>query len=608
MRLVSSRGWRRGATYAAVGLVVALGLTACGAATGAVHRTSAASGTVTFADLPGAPPSYIFPFAPANQTSVANFQVIYMLWRPLYWFGQGNKAQVDYKLSLANRPTFTNGGKTVNITLKSYKWSNGQPVTSQDILFWWDMLEYEKAQFGNYQPGQIPDDVTAYSAPNPKTFTITFNQAFSHNWLLYNQLSLIIPMPSAAWDKTSASGPVGDYASTASGAHAVYNFLNGQAETTSTYPTNPLWKVVDGPWRLQTFSSTTGQASFVPNPAYSGPYKAKIAHFVMLPFTSDAAEFDALRAGSVDYGYVPAEDIDQIGYLKAHGFNIDPWTAFGTTWMWLNYGNQLAKPIFNQLYIREAMQRMINQPQYIKDIFHGYAVPTYGPVPTTPANSFASPQENKNPFPYNPGLAKHLLSSHGWSVQKNGTDHCQRPGTGSNQCGAGIAKGASLSFTAIYPSGQLAVDNEMQAVKSALGTVGINVTLHQEPQNDVFTNVNICNPSTGADCGWQIGLWGSPSIFYTPDNYPTGDPIFTTGGAFNAGSYSNTTNDHYVAQTHLNSSLSAMYTYENYLAKQLPGIWLPSSPYQISAIKKNLKGASAQSPYVGFVPEQWSVR
>ncbi len=590
-----------------VGLLT-LALTAGGAAAAARPLANQKpSGSVTFADLPGAPVTYIFPFAPASQTSVANFQAIYMMWRPLYWFGVGDQATVNTKLSLAKLPVVSNGGKTFTITLKSYRWSNGQPVTSRDILFWWNILEANKADFGNYQPGQIPDSVVSYSAPNPKTFVLNFNQAYSSNWILYNQLSLIIPMPQQAWDKTSSTGAVGNYDETTQGSQAVYNFLNDQAQEPAQYGTNPLWKVVDGPWRMSSFAASTGEATFVPNPSYSGPYHATVAKFTMVPFTSDEAEFDALRSGELTYGYIPVEDINQASYIKSKGYDIDPWTAFGVTWMWLNYANPEAAAVFRQLYFRQALQHVINEPEYIKDIFHGYAVPTYGPVPVVPKNSFASSQEATNPYPYDVKQARQLMTSHGWDLPASGVAHCARPGTAANECGAGISQGQTLDFTALYPSGQVVVDNEMEAVQSAFSQVGVHLTLHQEPQADVFDNVNTCDPTTKVDCGWQMGLWGSPSIYYTPDNEPTGDPIFTTGGAFNAGSYSNATNDANVARTHSTSGLGPMHVYENYLAKQLPGIWLPSSPYQISAISKKLKGASAQSVYVGFVPEQWRI-
>ena len=51
---------------------------------------------------------------------------------------------------------------------------------------------------------------------------------------------------------------------------------------------------------------------------------------------------------------------------------------------------------------------------------------------------------------------------------------------------------------------------------------------------------------------------------------------------------------------------SAFYNYENYLAKQLPVLWIPNTYNQISAIKTNLAGADQQSPLLLLTPEQWA--
>ena len=41
-------------------------------------------------------------------------------------------------MSLANDPVWSNGDTTATITLKSnYKWSDGQPITSRDVLFFY---------------------------------------------------------------------------------------------------------------------------------------------------------------------------------------------------------------------------------------------------------------------------------------------------------------------------------------------------------------------------------------------------------------------------------------------------------------------------------------
>ena len=92
--------------------------------------------------------------------------------------------------------------------MKKYAWSDGKPVTADDVLFFMDMLKAETSIWPVYVPGEFPDNVTAMSAPNASTVVFTLDQAYSTNWFLYNELSQITPLPSHAWDKTSASGAV----------------------------------------------------------------------------------------------------------------------------------------------------------------------------------------------------------------------------------------------------------------------------------------------------------------------------------------------------------------------------------------------------------------
>src|SRR5947209_14824772 len=64
----------------------------------------------------------------------------------------------------------------------------------------------------------------------------------------------------------------------------------------SSYATSPLWKVVDGPFKLSSFS-TDGHVTMVPNPAYSGSPKPTLSAIKWVPFTSDSAEYTALKTG-----------------------------------------------------------------------------------------------------------------------------------------------------------------------------------------------------------------------------------------------------------------------------------------------------------------------
>ena len=91
-------------------------------------------------------------------------------------------------------------------------------------------LEANKTNFAAYIPGEFPDNLKSYKIVNAKTIVLTLNGSYNPTWFTYDQLSQITPLPAQAWDKTSASGKVGNYDETTSGAKAVFNFLTAQLD------------------------------------------------------------------------------------------------------------------------------------------------------------------------------------------------------------------------------------------------------------------------------------------------------------------------------------------------------------------------------------------
>jgi peptide/nickel transport system substrate-binding protein len=595
-----------GALLAAVITGSSLSLTAASAASSSSHAT------VTFALPPGENGTYIFPFVSGPvSNNIDLFQFTPFLWRPLYWFGINGQPGVNFQQSMAGPPTYSNGGKTVTVTLnKNFKWSDGQPVTNRDVELWMNIFEAEKTNYLAYSVGSIPDDVTSMSFPSstPFQFSLTFNQAYSHLYILYDQLSQIVPIPQQTWDRTSATGPVGDYDTTTAGATAVYNFLNTQSQAESSYPTNPLWKTVDGPWVLSAFAPSTGFAAFVPNKSYTGPDKPKIAKFEEMPFTSAAAEYDALRSGELDYGYLPSEDISQKSYFTSHGYQVVTWPDFGFNGFFLNFTNPTVGPIFKQLYIRQAMQDLVNQSQISKDIYHGLAFPTYGPIPIQPKSQYLDSALLKNPYPYSVANAKKLLASHGWSVHAQGIDTCAKPGTGSGECGAGISAGAQLNFTEEVGSGSAPFSAETEDMQSSWSLAGIHVTLKTEAEAQIYSSLGVCqNGNSG--CNWEMANGGQPggTATYSPEYLPTPGPWFATNGANNVQGFSNSKLDALVAATYVNSSTAAIQAASAYTGMILPSLWQPDYPYQLSVISDKLHGAIPQDPNLNLYPQNWTL-
>jgi hypothetical protein len=65
--------------------------------------------------------------------------------------------------------------------------------------------------------------------------------------------------------------------------------------------------------------------------------------------------------------------------------------------------------------------------------------------------------------------------------------------------------------------------------------------------------------------------------------------------------------DALINEAGLSSNPAAIRAIGVYGAQQLPGIWEPNYPYQISVISKKLKGAVPQDPNLNLLPQYWSL-
>ncbi|HEY1918311.1 MAG TPA: hypothetical protein VGH27_22270, partial [Streptosporangiaceae bacterium] len=102
----------------------------------AAGTPSGKAGTITYAMVPGAVPNWILPMPTSATNSVYNvFNFEWQMWPPIYYAPKGSTPTVDPALSVANTPTWSSDGKTMTITLKPWKWSDGTTVSSKDLEF-----------------------------------------------------------------------------------------------------------------------------------------------------------------------------------------------------------------------------------------------------------------------------------------------------------------------------------------------------------------------------------------------------------------------------------------------------------------------------------------
>ena len=506
------------------------------------------AGTITWAMQPGATPNWIFPVVPGASNSVFNnFTFIWEMWRPLLWTINGTDPEVYPPMSIATA-AYSGGDKTVTISLKSsYKWSNGQPITANDILFFIDLvkaaIKVSPADWEGYVPGHFPDNLVSTSEPDSSTLVMNLKSAVNPTYFTDDLLGQgpIVPLPSAEWAKESATGSVIPASGWTPATMAkIFGFLNAQAKSLSTYATNPLWQVVDGPYKLSSYTPANGAFTMVPNPNYGGPHVTPMSNFQGVPFTSNVAEVNAIRAGSIDVGYVPQDSVPQLKQIQRAGYNYFGEADYGMSFANYNFKDTTGdfNNIINQLYIRQVLAHLEDEQGWITAFMYGAGAPAYGPIPAYPQSPYLPADAATDPYPFSISTAVSILKSHGWTVTPGGTDTCSNPGTGPTNCGAGIPAGTKLAWNYIYSTSPSLIGDQATDFVSKAKQAGIEITLQSSNFN--YMIANYLDPSAPANENkWAMEDFGGE----TDVPYATTFGLFNTGGPVQVGDYSNPTAD-----------------------------------------------------------------
>ncbi len=604
-----SKVWT-GVTVLIVIAVVAIGL-AVSSNGGTAPSNTVSNKTLTIAEGANAAPDYIFPFYPPSECTVTNTsQFQQMMYRPLYWFGLAGDASLQPQLSAANLPVYSNDNKTVTLTTKGWKFTDGQTVNGASVLFFLNMYKSEPSEFCTYSQGLgIPDQVKSVKVTG-NTVTLDLTASVNPQWFTDNQLAVITPM-AQAWDRTATTTKVGcatgayGAASTIAACKTVWKYLNAQAQDSSTFADSMWQSGVDGPWKLSAMDNL-GNATFTANSTYSGPQKAMIKTVKLVAFTSATAEQNQLAGGNIDFGYIdpsiltsnapsPGKAGPNWPELKGR-YNLVVVPTFSNNYMNLNFGKNPGAKFLNQLYIRQALEYGINQPAIIKSALKNYAQATWSELPpSTPSTESGAITQ---PYPFNLAKAATLLKSHGWTKTSSSLV-CSKPGTGSSECGAGIAAGDVLKLNINWYSGSPSLDTEMSAIIADWESLGIQATHSTGTFASAAGSCPVAyNPTTAYDiCNWGGG-W-----LYAPDYFPSGEPLLLTGAGSNSGLYSNAKMDALIRAT-LAQNVT-LTKYGQYTADQLPVLYDPLATYEDEVITTLKSKIGFQSVLQNFTPEYY---
>ncbi|MDA8193247.1 MAG: ABC transporter substrate-binding protein [Thermaerobacter sp.] len=559
-------------------------LAGCGASTPTATVPSAPAkigNTALVALPPQVSPNWWFPVMSAAACSVYNAQMNYLMYVPLLHVSKTDN--IDYNRSLAKSVTPNASGTVYTIQLHhKWHWSNGSPVTSADVVWSAKLLLYASGSgslpWNNCGTGigGVPTIWQSVTANGPYQVVVTLNKPVNPVWFIHNGLGQIFPVPKSVWDiHKNLTNEM--------------TFINSVANT----PQSPYYNVVDGAFKYDAAASKPNNQywSFVPNSSYDG-HKASLSKLVFQYEASNTAEFSALKTGALNVGYLPYSMYADRTQLSNDAFFTTD--VFGFNYAPFNF-NINAPGGFGQIiknrYARYALEMGVNQPAISQQLYHGYAVPEFGPIPATPKNQFNDPSIT-DPYPYNPAAGKKLLEANGW-VMKNGV----------------MTKGnLKFAFTMTYVAGSTSVKDISEILKTDWAKEGIQVTLQSQQFNSMIT---VTNQAKANGSKWSLNWWGG-GWAYEPDFYPTGGGLFSSTGGANYGGYTSTTMDSLIKKTYESGTpsqvTSRLDAYQSWATQDAPVLWLPEPKlFNETALYVHGVEASWNPVLYAFFPNYWTV-
>jgi len=324
----------------------------------------------------------------------------------------------------------------------------------------------------------------------------------------------------------------------------------------------------------------------VKNASYSGTDKPYLDEIDVNTYTSDTAEYAAMKAGakgsgSVDVGYIPSQDLPKYNasnvdagnpLTKAGYYLTSPQYTDEFSYYYLNDANTSVGAMFKQPYFIKALQDTVDQQGIINGVAKGWGYQTNSLIPNLPTGNVLSPTLKSYTATYSTSQAKSILAANGWDTSTTPAT-CTKPGTGSGECGAGVKAGQKAQFNFLYGTGGQSVLTEVQALKSDAAQAGIDINLQGQTYDAISNYMVACSASEPSGCQWQAIQYGS--WIYSPD--PTGDGFLATGSGNNIMSFSDSKMDQLIYNTTTQSGDAAMEAYEDYsLTAAVPLIFTPN--------------------------------
>ena len=397
-------------------------------------------------------------------------------------------------------PTLANGlakletvdgkpGMAVTIKLRpDLKWSDGKPLSTDDLVFTWKVGKDPASGFTNGHPWS---EIATIDVQNPTTAVLHLNVVTYR----YNTWDSLLP--------AHIEGPIYDKAGGA--AEYLKQTLYNRAPTTPG--------LYNGPYMIAAYQSGV-QVVLEPNPHWPGP-KPGFKRIVVKLIENTAALQANLLSGDVDMvaGEGVGLTIDQV--IKLRDSYPDKFTyVFRPSLTYEHIDLKVENPVLSDVRVRRAVLHAMDRETLVNKLFAGMQ-----PVATTWVNPL-DPNYTKDvpTYAFDRAKAKALLADAGWTPGKDGI--CVNK------------DGTRLSIEYGTTAGNRLRELVQQVLQDQLKAACIEVTVKNEPPRTFFGETIKKRTYNGlAMYAWSSGVGESPRRTLHSAQIPTQANNFTGSNA-----------------------------------------------------------------------------
>lgn len=396
----------------------------------------------------------------------------------------------------AELPTSENGGLsddylTVTWKLKpDLKWSDGEPITSDDIKFTWEVLSNPEsgalvgtAAFDQIVAVDTPDELTAvltYSTPYPG-----YLDQFAYGLLPRHATGEPTDMANWEWNRK----PVG------AGPFVVTDWVSGQSITLER---NPYYFEEGKPYLDRLIYR------IVPEPAAQTAMMLQGEAQVHLWPSENEADYNKLLEGKAKQVLVPGIWNTAIDFNLSAPFDGDP-------------GPTPPHPILGDLRVRQAIAHAIDYETLVNDVLEKTVSPS-----TNPFAYGWYKCDLPNPYPYDVEKAKSLLEEAGWVAGPDGIRVAQGAMYAPDGTRLSLELQGYTNFEPIQRTEEFVVEN--------LKAVGVEARIQNYDFSIIFGAYEDQSPRMVGDFdmllfdrGFTIEPHGYNKEAYTSTNIPTAE-------------------------------------------------------------------------------------